>query len=173
MKIISVAAVTAGGKTTVINALLKKLPNATALYFDDYDFEGAVDDFYKWVIDGADYNVWDLEPLKKDIVKIKESKEYEYLLLDYPFAYCNETIKSLIDTAVFIDTPLDIALARGILRDMKNSSGEEIASLLDYYLNYARVAFVQMQKDVLPSSDYVINGEKSIDEIVDEIVSLI
>ena len=64
MKIISVAAVTADGKTTVINALLKKLPHAAALYFDDYDFEGAVEDFYKWTIEGADYNVWNLEPFE-------------------------------------------------------------------------------------------------------------
>ena len=171
MKIISVAAVTAGGKTTVINALLKKLPHATALYFDDYDFEGAVEDLYKWTVAGADYNVWNLEPFEKDILKIKQKNEHEYLLLDYPFAYCHKTIKPYIDTAIFIDTPLDIALARGILRDMKTSSAEEITNWLDYYLRYARVAFVQMQKDILPSSDYVIDGSKSVDEIVEEIIT--
>lgn len=92
-------------------------------------------------------------------------------MLDYPFAYCHNTIKPYIDTAIFIDTPLDIALARGILRDMKTSSAGEITNWLDYYLKYARVAFVQMQKDILPSSDYVIDGNKSVDEMVEEIIT--
>lgn len=64
MKIISVAAVTAGGKTTVVNGVKKKIPKTFSLHFDDYSFDGEVDDFYKWTIDGADYNVWDLSPLK-------------------------------------------------------------------------------------------------------------
>lgn len=171
MKIIAVAAVTAGGKTTVVKELLKKLPNSKALYFDDYDFVGAVEDFYKWITEGADYNVWNLEPLKNDIINIIARNEYEYLLLDYPFAYCHEGITQYINTAIFIDTPLDVALARGILRDMKNSSTEDIINWLDYYLNRARVAFVQMQKDILPVSDYVIDGNKSIEEIVKDIMA--
>lgn len=36
--------------------------------FDDYEFEGEVDDFYQWVHDGADYNIWHMEPLEKDIL---------------------------------------------------------------------------------------------------------
>lgn len=40
MKIISVAAVTAGGKTTIVNELRKRLPNSQSLHFDDYTFEG-------------------------------------------------------------------------------------------------------------------------------------
>lgn len=40
MKIISIAAVTAGGKTTVVNKLKEKLNNEYTLHFDDYLFEG-------------------------------------------------------------------------------------------------------------------------------------
>ena len=29
--------------------------------FDDYSFEGEVDDFFTWTMQGADYNVWNLE----------------------------------------------------------------------------------------------------------------
>ena len=43
---ISVAGVTAGGKTTIINELKKKIESAKSLHFDDYDFEGEVEDFY-------------------------------------------------------------------------------------------------------------------------------
>ena len=173
MKVIAIAAVTAGGKTTIVNEIKKKLPKATSLHFDDYSFDGEVKDFYKWTLDGADYSIWDLSPLEKDIKSIKNSGSYEYLLLDYPFAYQHNTIKDYIDYAIFIDTPLDIAMARRILRDMNNATGEEIRQDLEMYLKYARVAYVQMLKDVLPSSDYVIDGTKELEEKTNEIKKII
>lgn len=173
MKIISVASVTAGGKTTIVNELKKRLRNSQSLHFDNYTFEGEVDNFYQWVLNGANYHVWNLDPLEDDILKIKSEGICDYLILDYPFAYCHDTIKPYIDTAFFIDTPLDIALARRILRDMSDATADEIRNDLDIYLKYARIAFTQMQKDILPSSDYVIDGTLSIEEIVNEIVAQI
>ena len=158
MKIIAIGAVTAGGKTTLVNAIKDKLTRTASLHFDDYSFDGEVNDFYKWVSDGANYNVWDLSPLKADIEKIINSDRYDYLLLDYPFAYQNKMIKDYLDCCIFIDTPLDIALARKVLRDMKESSADDIRYEMDVYLKYARIAYVQMLQDILPISDYVIDG---------------
>lgn len=170
---IAISAVTAGGKTTTVNMLAKVLPNARTLHFDDYNFEGEVNDFYRWVLDGADYHVWNLEPLKEDILKIKTSGRCDYLILDYPFAYCHKTIKDYIDKAFFINTPLDVALARRILRDMKNATADEIRKDLDIYLKYARIAYVQMHKDIIPSVDYVIDGMLKTEEIVEEILKAV
>lgn len=173
MKVIAVAAVTAGGKTTAVNEITRRLPNAQSLHFDAYQFEREVDDFYRWVQNGADYNVWNLAPLEKDIIKIMGEGNCDYLILDYPFAYCNIQIEKYIDVAFFIDTPLDIALARRILRDMGDASGEEIRGGLKGYLEYERVAYVQMFKDIRPSSDYVIDGTKSVEVIVEEIIDIV
>lgn len=173
MKVIAIAAVTAGGKTTIVNEIKKSLPNVQSLHFDDYQFNGEVDDFHNWVMQGADYSVWDLSPFVKDICEIKEKEKCEYLLLDYPFAYCHKALSEYIDCAIFVDTPLDIALARRVLRDMKEATGEEIRKDMEFYMKYARVAYVQMQKDVLASSDYVIDGTKELEEKVDEIIKII
>ena len=173
MKIIAVAAVTAGGKTTIVNGLKKRLRNSQSLHFDDYTFEGEVDNFYQWVLDGANYQVWNLKPLEEDILRIKAVGGCEYLILDYPFAYCHDTIKPYIDTAFFIDTPLDISLARRILRDMNDATADEIRCDLEMYLKYARIAFAQVQKDIWPSSDYVIDGTLNVDEITNEIITKI
>lgn len=173
MKVIAIAGVTASGKTTIVNELKKQIPNTISLHFDDYSFEGEVDDFYAWVKQGADYNVWNLSPLTKDILEIKKNSDSEYLLLDYPFAYCHKALREYIDCAIFIDTPLDIAMARRILRDMSNATGEEIRQDLEMYLKYARVAYIQMLQDVLPSSDYIIEGAKELSEKTDEIKKII
>ena len=173
MKTIAIAAVTAGGKTRLVDELKKQLPNVKSLHFDDYSFEGEVDDFSAWVKQGADYNVWDLSPLIKDIIRIKKESDCEYLILDYPFAYCHKVLCEHIDCAIFIDTPLDIAMARRILRDMKDANGEEIRQDLECYLKYARIAYLQMIKDILPSSDYVIDGTKELSEKTDEVRKII
>lgn len=173
MKVIAIAAVTAGGKTTIVNEVKKQLPNVKSLHFDDYTFEGEVDDFYTWTVQGADYDVWNLSPLIKDICEIKEDSKCDFLLLDYPFAYCHKELSGYIDCAIFIDTPLDIALARRVLRDMKEATGEEIRQDMEFYVKYGRAAYVQMLKDVLPSSDYVIDGTKEIEVKVEEIIKII
>lgn len=170
---IAVSGVTAGGKTTIINELKKKIKSAKSLHFDDYDFEGEVDDFHQWVINGADYNVWNLEPLKDDILKFKEDTEVQYILLDYPFAYKNDLIKPFIDCAIFIDTPLDIAMARRVLRDMSNSTGDEIRTDMSFYLKYARIAYEEMLNTILPNSDYVVDGSIQLDEIIKQIMNII
>lgn len=173
MKIIAIAAVTAGGKTTIINELKKQIKNVKSLHFDDYSFEGEVDDFYTWVTEGADYNIWNLAPLIKDICEIQKHSECDYLLLDYPFAYCHKELSKYIDCAIFIDTPLDIAMARRVLRDMADASAKEIRENMKTYLELARPAYVQMLKDILPSSDYVIDGAKKLEEIVNNIRKII
>ncbi len=172
MKVIAIAAVTAGGKTTIVNEIKKKLPDVETLHFDDYTFEGEVENFYEWTLNGADYNVWNLKPLEDDILKIKSKGIADYLLLDYPFAYKNDLIKPYIDKAIFIDTPLDIAMARRVLRDMKDFSVDEIRQDMEMYLKYARIAYVQMLKDILPSSDYVIDGTKELEEKVREVIEI-
>lgn len=173
LKIIAISAVTGGGKTTIVNALTQKFKKAQSLHFDEYSFEGEVDDFYKWVVEGANYNIWNLKPLEDDILNMKESGDCDYLFLDYPFAYCNDLIKKYIDMAIFINTPLDVAMARRILRDMKKASGDEIRAEMNFYLKYARVAYLQMQKDILPSSDFVIDGTLEIDGITERIIEYI
>ena len=173
MKVIAIGAVTAGGKTTVVNAMKDRLPRAATLHFDDYAFAGEVDDFPKWVSEGADVNVWNLTPLKEDIDRIIRSCGYDYLLLDYPFAYQHRIIRDYLDCCIFIDTPLDIAMARRVLRDMKEATADEIRVEMETYLKCARTAYVQMVKEHLSASDLVIDGSKELNAIVDEAVGFV
>ena len=54
MKIIAIGAVTAGGKTTLVNAIKDKLTRTASLHFDDYSFDGEVNDFYNKKKSGED-----------------------------------------------------------------------------------------------------------------------
>jgi len=146
--------------------LHKKLTNSKALYFDDYDFIGP-DDIIDWLDRGADRNEWDLTPLIKDINSV-DTKETRYILIDYPFSRLHKDLKNF-DLTFFIDTPLDIALSRRMIRDYSERRTEEILQDLSHYLNHGRAAYMEMLKTVRPDSDYIINGTLSIIEIVDMI----
>ena len=172
MKIIAIGAVTAGGKTTVVRALKEQLPRAASLHFDDYTFAGEVEDYAGWAAEGADVHVWDLSPLTADIERIIRSGAYDYLLLDYPFAYGHRAVRDYLDCCIFIDTPLDIAMARRILRDMKDAPADEICAEMTGYLQFARRLYVQMQKEQTGSADYVIDGAKDLAEIVREAAAI-
>ncbi len=82
-------------------------------------------------------------------------------------------IKPYLNCCIFIDTPLDMAMARRVLRDMKEATADEIRSEMDTYLNGARIAYTEMVKAHMSTSDYVIDGEKGLENIINETMKII
>lgn len=124
---------------------MKNMKSLQTVLYDRTEFEGEVEDFSKWAAEGTDVNVWNLSPLKKDIERIIRSDKFDYLLLDYPFAYQHQMIKPYLDRCIFTDTPLDIALARRVLRDMKGAAADEIRNEMDIYLTASSFLFLRGQ----------------------------
>lgn len=170
--VISVAAVSGGGKTTVTKRLAEILNRSKALYFDDYEFSGEPDDLCEWVAQGADCNVWNLSPLRSELqfLSLCHKPPLDFIVMDYPFAYLHEEMKSLIDFAIFIDTPLDMAMARRIVRDYTADTMNRVASDMLHYLDRGRPAYMHMLRTVKPSSDIVVDGELPLTTIIDTIV---
>ncbi|WP_440896476.1 hypothetical protein ACS127_00270 [Amphibacillus sp. Q70] len=166
-RVISIAGVSGGGKTTIVKALNKKLDHSKTLFFDDYDLEGP-NDIIKWVDNGANYNEWNLTPLIRDIENLF-AEPLDYIILDSPFAYKHAKMKSLIDFTIYIDTPLDIAMARRMIRDFKNSSNESILIEMENYLSNGRRGFLEMLKSIKPNSDMVVDGSLPVAKIIDHI----
>ncbi|AXF56087.1 AAA family ATPase [Salicibibacter kimchii] len=162
--VIAIAGVTGGGKTTVTNQLIQELSHSKALYFDDYDFIGPKD-IIDWVENGADYNRWDLTPLIRDLEELY-NQQLDYIVLDFPFAYKHVKMRKFIDFAVFIDTPLDIALARRVTRDFKTAPAENILSDMENYISQGRKGYIEMLNTIKPNSDVIIDGTPPISEIV-------
>ncbi|WP_280771697.1 hypothetical protein [Salipaludibacillus daqingensis] len=165
--VIAIAGVSGGGKTIITNYLNDKLNNSKVFSFDDYDFEGPYD-IIDWIDKGANYNEWNLDPLIQDI-KMSLTEPLNYILLDYPFAYKHTKTSIFIDLAIYIDTPLDIAMARRLLRDFKNSSTENILFDMENYVLNGRRGYLEMLKTIKPNSDITVDGTLSISQITDEI----
>ncbi len=168
--IISISANAGGGKTTITRELCNQLSNAKALYFDNYEYDKQPDNICEWVENGSDPSEWDLSLLVNDIVYIIESENVDYIILDYPFSRQDYPIKDFIDMTVFIETPLDISLARRIIRDYKEATVDEIMRDLSFYLTRSRRCFTE-HKENMKSSDVFVDGSLAVDEIINSIVN--
>jgi uridine kinase len=169
--ILAVNAISGGGKTTIVKELQRKLPKSKALFFDDrnYDSDSGIEDICKWIEEGADVNKFNLDLLAEDIEKlIKEN--LNYIIMDYPFGYRHKTISKYLDFSIFIDTPLDIALARRIIRDYSTTSIQNVFDDMRQYLIQGRKAYLYGLDETKEKADYVIDGSKSLDGIVSEIM---
>lgn len=171
--VIAIAAVSGGGKTTVTKQLQQKLGRAAAIHFDDYTCFPP-EEICDWVERGSDCNEWDLSPIIHDVRSLlhKESQSLDYILLDYPFAYRHRQMGQYIDHAIFIDTPLDIAMARRVLRDFKESASLNMINDMESYLNRARNSYLDMLDTIKPNSDDVVDGSLPVNEIVNVIIGM-
>ena len=165
--VIAISAVSGGGKTTVTKCLAEQLPNSRALHFDDFDLRGP-EDFAKWLDEGGDPHAWDLTPLV-DAFSTLCAESPEYVVLDYPFLYRHGQMRGFINLAVFVDTPLDIAMARRIIRDFEGRVIEDVIAEIQHYLSRARPAFVDMLTTVKPASDLIVDGTLPLWDIVKSI----
>ena len=182
--VISIAAQSGGGKTTVVTALKERLANSAVIYWDDYGDEVDLKrDINDWAADGFDCNEWNTQPVAADVERLL-NESLDYIILDYPFGYLNNCVGKHIDLTVFIDTPLDVALARRIIRDYTSRSQERDFGLADieelslagldkelrWYLTHSRPTYVKMPEMHKPVSDLIVDGTKTPEDIVEMIV---
>ena len=173
-KIISISGVTSGGKTTTVNELLNRLPNSEALFFDDRDYAtiSGITDLGEWERNGWDMSQWNLQDFVDDIENLLQDN-LDYIILDYPFGYMHNEVSGFISLNVFIDTPLDVAMARRMLRDFRNSSTSDIMDDMEWYLDEGRELFISSNEIQSEDADLIIDGSLPVNKRCDEIINAI
>ncbi len=187
--IIGISAVTGGGKTAVTQRLARVLEDAVALHFDDYDDTNVhPDDLQRWFATGADYNAYQTPVFTGHLQALKAGRSIlypvgdtplgpaSYVVADAPLGRAHTDSGRLIDLMAFIDTPLDVALARRTLRDINAQGDRSTDEVLQYvkdelsgYPASARPLYQEFQARMRESSDVVVGGTLSIDTIVEKI----
>ena len=187
--IIGISAVTGGGKTTVTQRLAEVLEDSVALHFDDYDDTNVhPDDLHRWFAAGADYDAYKTPVFTRHLEALKAGKTVcypvagallspkRYVVADAPLGRAHTDTGRFIDVMVFIDTPLDIAMARRILRDIDPQAGltrgearQYVIDELSGYLDRARPLYREFQVRMRTNSDMIVDGTLSIDDIVEKI----
>ena len=167
---------------------------ATTLFFDDYrDASTYPPDLKKWVADGADLNLWKTPKFAEDLAALKRGERIEsvvggatiapseFIVIEEPMGRGRDEMAKSIDFVALIDTPLDIALARNLLRvDGTNTSANMrqvtkellIASSREFvrdYLDVSRSIYIAVQEQVAADCDLILDGQLPPDELAEQL----
>lgn len=179
--VIGISGISGAGKSTLIRKLSATL-HATALFWDDYDeISQGPEDNVKWYETSKNYDDWVYDDLADTLKKLKEGQKVicpatkqellptDYILFDAPMGYCHKATGKHIDFLICLDTPLDIALARRLLRDFRDHpEPQKMLEELDYYLSHSRPLFILTPEE--KKSDLIIDGSLSVDKQEQEVL---
>ncbi len=179
--VVSISGPSGSGKSSLVKAVVKLLPNACSLHFDDYkETTKFPDDLTKWVSEGCNPNEFVTAKMIEDLQVMRNQKvEDGWVIVEEPFGRGRIAMNGLIDFVVYIDIPLEIAFARTIKRAALNvQENIEISVLLrnitefvDQYLDVSRDSYAIVNENVKKDCDLIVDGMKEIDVLANEIIT--
>lgn len=187
--VVSVSGTSGAGKSSVIDKAAALLASATTLHFDDYVTLGNdVAEIKAWLDAGADLDAIKTPGLADDLRHLRARQPIrlpstgrrvesaDFIILEEPFGRSRAELSPLIDLAVFIDVPADVAMARRLLREI-DTWREEPAQLigalelqLRAYLAAGRDAYFAASRAARQSADLVLDGMQGMDALAATLV---
>jgi uridine kinase len=183
--VIGICGISGSGKTMLTKEFANKIPQSIPIYWDSFEsISEFPSDYIAWYNTGKDYSAWKTPALAQILKHLKQGmaiscpatgkilEPQKIIIYDAPLGRNHTETGQYIDFLVFLDTPLDVALARRLLRDhlsLDPIDGQAIKQELDTYIHSSRPLF--LETDSLKSScDLVINGSLSIRESLKQIM---
>lgn len=177
--IIGISGISGAGTTTTTKAL-GKLLHATTIFWDDFDFiSQAPDDYVEWFKNSGDYADWKYPALENTLQELKSGRDIKHpatgqilvstplIIFDSSLGRKHEATGRFIDFLVHLDTSMDVALARRLIRDYrekKNTMASEILDELEWYLELGRPLFDATA--FKEAADFLVNGNLPTKDVV-------
>jgi uridine kinase len=190
--IIAVAGMPGAGKSTLIHNAMRVLGDADSLQFDDYTRGSDYPNIPEWVANGCDPSQWISPGLAEHLALLKHGLKVhtpntdrvvqprKVVFLEELFGRGRAALAAHIDMVATIDLPLDIALARRLLRDI-NAPGmmnnpQEARDHVDSYcrkflFESRRELILSGQRSALGKCDLVLDGTKPMTALTSELVA--
>jgi uridine kinase len=193
--VIAVAGPSGAGKSTLVKELVRELKDAVALSFDDYHPNAVPSTSYpkdlaQWLAEGAHPDSWTTPQMIADLQALLYGKTIAtpdnksmlepatFIVMEEPFGRARTPMKKLVNYVIAVNTPLEVALARRLLREagkphFKEHPHELGSSMLNYlqiYLEIARPLYLAANEHVYKDCNLILDGLKPLPEIVDEAV---
>ena len=189
--VIAIAAPVGGGKTSISRAVASGLGDASLISYDHFEQAtlGSAGDIERWIEDGARIDDLDVPGLAEALAGLKRGESAmdprtsspiaagRWIVLETPLGREHAATAPLIDLLLWVDTPLDVALARKIrefttLFPMTGGDHDArafIAWLGGYLDNYLRIVsrMLEMQRERVPlRADVTLDGRGDFETLV-------
>jgi uridine kinase len=175
MTVLAIAGPPGGGKTTLMLALAEGLPSASWMSMDGFPAPSAMapDALGRWLDEGADFSRletpgleaalgdWRAGRATREPLSGRRVAPGPLLILEAPLGRAHRATGALIDTLVWIDTPLDVALARNLLAWTASADPHPpqwLAGYAEHYLAVTRQVLLAQREAVAADADLVIDG---------------
>ena len=151
-------------------------------------------DYQAWFKRGADLNEIESPQLAEHLQALRLGKTVtspvdgvtvtpaKHIIFEAPLGRVQHKTGQYIDFLVFIDTPLEVSLARMVMRDIANIAMDQMSReeavgqlksvkmLVESYFTVRRPYFQALIQQVKPTSDLILDGEQSTDDLAKAII---
>ena len=194
-RVIAIAALPGGGKTSVVAHLSRRLGDAVPIHLDDYEqvTRRSFDEILAWIERGADCNELDIPDLAEHLARLKRGESVVHprqghrlparrsIVLETLYGREHGPTAEHIDCLVWLEVPPDVALARTLkamtdtfaadARVESRAAGVEwMATYLDHYLIGIRTALELQRQRVPTRADLIVDGTAPLHDVVEELV---
>jgi uridine kinase len=193
--VVAVSGTSGAGKSTLITQAASRLVSATRLHLDDYIILGNdVEEITDWLERGGDPNGLTTPRLVADLRQLIGGRAVitprnarlvnpaSVIIVEEPFGRSRREMAPLIDLAVHLEVPPEVALGRRVLRAIQAHAGSplgggyadlvaDIAGQLQAFLAIGRKAYQAAERSARGAADAVLDGLRPIDELIEWLVA--
>ena len=192
--VIAISSISGGGKSVVVKKLAEMLDDAIAIHFDDYETPETYPKNPLVLMEKeVDFNVIKSPLLAQHLQSLKNGETVttpqgevltpaRFIVFEGPLGYAQHETGQFIDFLVFIDTPLEVGLARRFSRSFATSNYQgktreqlirlidELKNFTDGYLLWTRNAYQALVEAVRPCCDLILDWDQTPETLAQNII---
>jgi uridine kinase len=191
--IIAVSSPPGGGKSTLSAMLTEHYPDSSYINYDHYQqiTEQPIEEVAYLLSDARNYDLLRVPELIDALQNIKAGRSIVepltgrmipargIVFFETPFGRAHSEMAQFIDYLVWIDVPLDIALARNF-REFLNESFQSSSDLVSFnewakdylntYIEHVRPMLIDQKNIISKDADIVVDGSSTLDVMLSQVI---